>query len=139
MTDEEIIATARRIGMSYFRVQDDRRDVNELLDPGYHFSTTYDRVTTRRGVSTCTSLEELAEYLASGQAGAIMASIRFMVIVELAGELSEDSPVDAGEALVIPTAIVAVRPVDDEFIDMIAAKEAWLAEMCPDPSLDWDD
>lgn len=124
---------------SYFRVQTADRDVNELLDPGYQYSSTYNRSTTLRGVSTCPSIDDLAEYLASGQATAIQPRTGgTWVIVELTGELSLDGAIDAGEVLIIPTAIVSVRPVDDDFMDLIAAKDLFLASFDTSANL-WED
>lgn len=127
---------------TYFRVQRADRDVNELLDPGYHFSSAYSRnpSLTRRGVSTCPSLEDLAEYLVSGMAGAIQVQAGSWVVVEMEGDVSSDAPVDAEyETLIIPTAILSVRPVDDGFMDMIAAADAFLASFDRSPDFDDED
>lgn len=120
---------------TYFRIQTADRDVNELLDPGYQFSHAYNRAAgnTRRGISTCTSLEELAEYLASHLCTAIQPRNGSWVLVELEGEISSDDPVDTEyETLVIPTAIVSVRPVDDDFLAMIDAAAEFLASFDTD-------
>jgi hypothetical protein len=130
--------------MTFFRIQDANRDAADLLDPGYQFSTPYNRNTraTRRGVSTCASLEDLAEYLASGLGEAIAAPLRTStngwVIVEIDGAVSPDAPLDPCETLVIPIRIVSVRPVDDRFMALVAAADEYLARLAGGPEFDFD-
>jgi len=115
---------------TWFRVQHADRDVCELLDSGYCFSHAWsgDPGDTREGVSVCATLAELAEYLASPISAAITVGEGNWMIVELAGDpIPGARPIDPEyEHLVRPSAIVAVRPVDDEFLAMIAAASAWL-------------
>jgi hypothetical protein len=115
--------------MRGYRVQDGSRDVNNLLDPAFQVSHSWgsagefdDSPTARRGVSVCDSLESLATYLAV--CDGIAYGRPGWVIVELIGDVSEDTPLDAqyGEYLVLPTEIVSVRELDDAFYDMIGAE-----------------
>lgn len=125
---------------TYYRVQTANRDVTELLDPDYQFSHTYNRnaALTQEGVSVCASLDDLAEYLESGLAGALDVRSGGWVIVELAAdEIGDARPVDAEyELLVRPTAIVAVTPVGDDFLALLDEKAAFFASFA---SNDWDD
>lgn len=112
----------------FYRIQRAEYDVAELLDPAFHSSHAYNgsKAATRRGVSACSSLRELAEYLGSGQAGALdprASRGSGWVVVAFAGVLSGDSPVDIGEVLVIPARIVSVDAVDADFITMIGDAE----------------
>ena len=125
---------------TYFRVQTDDRDVTDLLDPGYQFSHAYNGNTalTREGVSACDSLENLAEYLVSGLAGALQVRNGGWVIVEVeADEIPDANPVDPYELLVTPTRIVSSTPVDDDFFQMMDAAEEFLAGF--DTTPEWDD
>lgn len=112
--------------MTYYRVQLASRDVTELLDPGHQFSHAYDgngRL-TQPGVSACTSLDDLAEYLISGQASAFTVRDGGWVIVAMeAKEIPDSRPVDVGEVLVRPTRIVSVTPADDDFFALMDARE----------------
>ncbi|WP_341719915.1 hypothetical protein QQG74_09515 [Micromonospora sp. FIMYZ51] len=125
---------------TYFRVQTADRNPADLLDPGYQFSHAYNGNTTltREGVSVCTTLEELAEYLESGLAGALTVRDGGWVIVELeADEIPDAHPVDAEyEQLVRPTAIVSVTPVGDDFLALLDEKADFFAGFA---SNDWDD
>ena len=116
---------------TYFRVQSAGRDASDLLDEGYQFSHAYNGNTTltREGVSVCASLEDLAEYLVSGLAGALDVRSGQWVIVEVeADEIADARPVDAEyELLVRPTRIVSVAPVGDDFLAKMDAAEAFLA------------
>jgi hypothetical protein len=116
---------------TYFRIQRADRDVNELLDPGYQFSHAYNGrpSLTRQGVSVCATLEDLAEYIVSGLGGALDPRAGGdWVIVEVEGPRSGDSPVDETyELLIRPTRIVSVTPVGDEFLALMAEREAFLA------------
>jgi len=110
---------------SYYRIQSAGRDVQELLDVEAQTSEAWNgrEELTRSGVSVCDSLESLAAYLAGAGSG-IPYGVGEWVIVELAADRhSADIPCDAadGERLVYPTAIVSVRPMDDEFFDLIGA------------------
>lgn len=109
---------------SYFRIQTADRDPALLLDPANQVSSHWNNIDsaeyTRAGVSVCESREDLAAYLAHS---GIPYGDGEWVIVELTGEPSTDTPYDAehGEALIHPTAIVSVTPMDDAFFDLIAA------------------
>lgn len=112
--------------MTFYRIQRAEYDVADLLDSRFWYSHAYNGrpALTRHGVSACASLRELAEYLASGQAGALdPRNSSGWVIVEFEGTLSGDSPVDVGEVLTIPERIVSVTPVEADFIAMINAAE----------------
>lgn len=109
---------------TFFRIQRAEYDVADMLNPTFQSSHAYngDPALTRRGVSACASLRELAEYLASGQAGALDPRVHGAagrVIVTFEGTLSGDSPVDLGEVLTIPASIVSVDAVDASFLQMI--------------------
>lgn len=110
--------------MTYYRIQTADRDVNDLLNPANHVSYHWNNIDneqyTRRGVSVCESREDLAAYLAGC---GIPYGDGDWVIVELDGEISDDTPYDAefGEVLIHPTEIVSVGPLDDEFFDLIGA------------------
>ncbi len=112
---------------TFYRIQREEYDIADLLNPAFHTSHAYNgnKASTRHGVSACSSLRELAEYLGSGQAGALdpRGSRGGWVIVAFEGTLSGDSPVDIGEVLTIPARIVSVEPVDTEFLAMIADAE----------------
>lgn len=105
---------------TFFRVQAADRDVMNLLEDGlisfsWYGPESYDR----SGVSVCASLDALAFYLAHS---AIPYGLGEWVIVELEGSIIPDAdPMDAryGELLVSPTAIVSVRPLDDDFFAKI--------------------
>ncbi|MEU3452202.1 hypothetical protein ABZ671_00965 [Micromonospora sp. NPDC006766] len=124
----------------YYRVQTAARDVNELLDPGYQFSHAYNGNTalTREGVSVCADLDDLAEYLMSGMAGALNVRDGGWVIVEVeADEIADARPVDGEyELLVRPTAIISVTPVGDDFLALLDEKEAFLASFLDTPAFD---
>ncbi len=125
--------------MTFFRIQTADRDVNELLDPGYQFSHAYNGAqrNTRPGVSVCASLEDLAEYLVSGLAGALQVRNGDWVIVEVEGSESGASPVDPEyELLVRPTRIVSVTPAGDDFYALMDAAEEMLAGYVDEPAFD---
>ena len=107
---------------TYFRIQTADRDVNDLLNPEFQISENWNNIEsyTRSGVSVCDSLENLAAYLA--QSGIPFGAGEW-VIVELDGDISDDTPCDAeyGELLIHPTEIVSVRPLDDDMFDLIGA------------------
>lgn len=113
---------------TYFRVQSGERNVTELLDPAEQTSSAWHHhhldnpATTRQGVSVCGSREELAKYLATTGAG-IPYGGEGWVLVELAGDISDDRPLDFedGEYLVHPTEIISAQPIPDDFFDMIGA------------------
>jgi hypothetical protein len=115
--------------MTFYRVQSADRDTAELLDPTGQFSRTWGAGRTNVGVSVCDTLEDLAEYLASHLGCGIPVQAATWVIVELSGNVIPGSaPVDPEfESLIIPTEIVRVRPVDDEFMAMIAKAAEFLA------------
>lgn len=104
---------------TYFRVQSADRDPAELLDPN-HVSYSWDNPDVfDRGTSTARTLGELAEYLA--QTG-IPIGLGDWVIVEVAGEdLGPGRDHLLKERLVQVDEIVSVRPLDDEFFDMVGA------------------
>lgn len=106
----------------YFRIQTADRDANGLLDPEQQTSEAWNghESLTRRGVSVCESLEDLATYLATDGSGIPYGSGAW-VIVELEGERSRDTAVDPGETLIIPTRIASTRPMGEEFFEMIGA------------------
>lgn len=111
---------------TWYRVQDATRTLTDLLDPELQVSHSWtpggdedDAETNRRGVSVCDSIENLVLYLAGPGEGIGYGD--GWVIVELTGDLSEDEPLDPGEHLVHPDAIVSVRPMDDEFFNLIGA------------------
>lgn len=109
---------------TYFRAQTADRDTADLIDPAqgqvsysWHGPESYDRP----GVSACESLDALVAYLA--QSG-IPIGVGEWVIVEMeADEIDGADPMDAdcGEVLVYPTAIVSVRPMDDDVYALIGA------------------
>jgi hypothetical protein len=107
---------------TYFRIQTADRDPADLLiaenQVSYHWNEIDSTEYTRRGVSVCATLEDLARYLAGS---GIPYGAGEWVIVELAGPISDDTPYDAeyGEILIHPTEIVSVRPMDDEFFELI--------------------
>lgn len=114
---------------SWYRIQSADRDVTELLDPAEQVSRAWapggdaeDDRRARHGVSVCDSLDSLASYLA-GPGSGIGYGDGEWVIVELTGDQSDDEPLDAadGEYLVLPDSIVSVRPMDDDFFEMIGA------------------
>lgn len=112
---------------SWYRAQSADRDPADLLNPDLQVSYSWvpggdadDAATTRRGVSVCDSLEELAAYLA-GPGEGIGYGDGDWVIVEMTGDQSDDEPLDAGEYLVHPDTIVSVQPMDDHFFAMISA------------------
>lgn len=74
---------------------------------------------TRYGISVMADEEALIEYLAT-----VGPDMDDCVLVELEGEYSDDEGHDAhlGEELILPTKIVAVRPVTEEFIAAVFAR-----------------
>lgn len=116
---------------SYYRIQTADRDVTELLDAGHQFSSalSHDPSLTRQGVSVCDSIDDLALYLASHLGAGIGQRVRTgsWVIVEVEGEPVPGALDPEFETLVRPTAIVSVRPVGDEFLALIDAKDEFLA------------
>ncbi|MGL5910299.1 MAG: hypothetical protein ACRCZP_09880, partial [Phycicoccus sp.] len=99
---------------TYFRIQTADRDVADLLQPGRtscHWNEIDSEEYTRSGVSTCETREDLAAYLADS---GIPYGAGEWVIVELAGDVSDDTPYDAqfGEILIHPTEIISVAPMD---------------------------
>ena len=128
-------------GTTYFRIQTADRDVNDLLDPQCQYSHAWNGnpAYTRRGVSVCTSIGELAEYLASHIGAGIPVRSGDWVIVEVAGSvLTDEAPCDPEhETLIIPTEIISVRPADADFLAAMDAAEAFLASF--DPTPEWED
>lgn len=127
--------------MRYFRVQLADRDVSELLDPDYQISHAANRNPrlTRRGVSACESLKELAEYLISGNAGAfsgVRETPGYWRIIEFEGTESGDAAVDPGEVLTIPARIVSAQEVDSDFLELMNRMEI---EVFGEPENLWED
>jgi RecJ-like exonuclease len=75
------------------------------------------RQTQRRGVAVFPAREGLYRYLAWKND----ASVDGKVVVELAGELSDDCDLDAdhGALLVFPERVVSVEPLDEELVESI--------------------
>lgn len=73
--------------------------------------------TQRRGVAVFPAREGLYRYLAWKDD----ASVDGKVVVELAGELSDDCDLDAdhGALLVLPEQVVSVEPLDEELVESI--------------------
>ncbi|WP_454301082.1 hypothetical protein [Salana multivorans] len=112
-----------------YRIQEAILDTSDLLNPELQHSHVWGSGNedegdprTRHGISACESLEALAAYLAGPGSGIPYGSGEW-VIVEMAGPVSGDNALDAedGEFLILPERIVSVRPLDDEFFDMIGA------------------
>ena len=104
--------------MIAYRMQDESRDLADLLDPEqqYSFPMSNDDEKVRHGVSGCETLADLAAYIACH---AIEADMPVIVVIE--GPESEDVPVDAdhGEVLILP--VRAERIEDDEaFFDLVS-------------------
>ena len=109
--------------MSFYRIQDRSIPTVQLLDPEFQTSESYCTGTVRAGVSVCGSVEELATYFA--QTG-IPFDPRTAVMVEVKGYYADEKDEDdaLGALLIIPTEIVAVTEIPDEFhatIDSIYA------------------
>lgn len=80
---------------------------------------SYNDGSERHGVSVCDSVEELATYLA--QTGIPFEDS--WVLVEVAGPMSDEDDEDAhlGCSLILPTEIISVSPLTDDFFEMINA------------------
>jgi hypothetical protein len=105
--------------MSFYRIQSVDRDVTDLLDPE-HVSHSWDNEDVYDlGTSTCSSIEELATYIA--QTG-IPFGLGDWVIVEVDGRnLGRGRDGHMGEYLIQVSEIVSVRPFDDDFYTLINA------------------
>ena len=110
----------------FYRIQQPEHRVEMLLDPECQFSTSYCSTDSetgaesiRHGVSVCDSIESLAAYFA--QTGIPLSAE--CSIVTLDGDWSDDDDEDEalGALLIIPTEIVDVAPVTDEFFDLVGA------------------
>lgn len=104
--------------MIAYRMQDQSRDVADLLDPEQQWSYPMDGGdddAVRRGISGVETLAGLAAYLACY---AIQADVPVLVRIE--GPESEDVPcdADAGEVLLLPTSAVVVED-DEKFFDAV--------------------
>lgn len=99
---------------SFYRIQDRDIDTADLLDPEMQFSESYSTGTVRTGKSVCRSIEDLAWYFA--HAGVPLSPID-SVLVELEGDWADedDEDADLGAYLVIPTRVVSVTEIPDEF------------------------
>ena len=104
--------------MIAYRMQDQSRDVADLLDPEQQWSYPMDGGdddAVRRGISGVETLAGLAAYLACY---AIQADVPVLVRIE--GPESEGVPcdADAGEVLLLPTSAVVVED-DEKFFDAV--------------------
>lgn len=102
---------------TYFRIQSADRDVAELLDPEHVSYSWDDEAVSDLGVSTCESIEALAAYVART---GIPCGLGEWVIVEVAGDnlgLGRDGRY--GEFLIAVDEIVSVRPLDDDFFELV--------------------
>lgn len=114
------------VGMSYFRIQEPHRDVDDLLVDELQTSTSWTASEqTRCGVSVCCSRPDLARYLA--HAGIPFEST--WVLVELDGASSPYRDEDAGAPgrprLIYPRRIIAVTPIAEDFEwEILAAYDA---------------
>lgn len=104
--------------MIAYRMQDQNRNINDLLDPEQQFSfpMSNDDDLVRHGVSGCSTLPELAAYIACH---AIEATVP--ALVEIEGPESDDTPLDAedGEVLILPTRATLIED-DEEFFDLVS-------------------
>ena len=116
---------------SFYRIQDQDRDPQALLDPANWVSITWTETRIicadcdgagcprcdfdgeiseqpRRGVSASRSLHELASYMEQA-----WGDVRGTVIIEMEGDVSGDDDFDAkaGALLVLPSRIISVTPV----------------------------
>jgi hypothetical protein len=103
--------------MTYYRIQDARIRVEDLLNPKHQTSVSYTTDTERSGVSVCDSLESLARYLAN-------TGIPFTtdwVVIGVRGHLSPEDGEDArlGELLIYPTEIISVEPMTSRLAGLI--------------------
>lgn len=104
--------------MIAYRMQDKSRDLSDLLDPEqqYSFPMSNDDEGVRHGVSGCSTLPELAAYLACYAIEATRP-----IIVEIEGPESEDEPLDAedGEVLLLPTRATLIED-DEDFFELVS-------------------
>ena len=104
----------------YYRIQQPEHPVELLLDPETQLSTNWcDADDIRHGVSVCDSIESLAEYFA--QAGINLSDD--CSIVTLTGNWSDEDDADGelGALLIIPTEVLDVTPVSDDFYELVGA------------------
>lgn len=92
--------------MKAYRFQDKSRSIDALLDAEQQYSYSWDLSleetdAVRHGISACTSLADLAAYVACS---GLQATDPGLIVLE--GTESEDTPLDGemGEVLVLPTA-----------------------------------
>jgi hypothetical protein len=74
---------------------------------------------TRYGISVMANEDALIEYLAT-----VGPDMDNCVLVEVEGDYSDEDGHDAhlGELLILPTKVVSIRPVDDDFVARVFAK-----------------
>lgn len=114
--------------MSFYRLQDADRDAAELLNPDNHWSIDWAGGLTdpRHGVSVCWHMGVLIAYFARRAADGIGYDADFLatlVVIKLDGDASDEEDLDAAEGaeLIIPTAVLSVRPLtDDEIAEILA-------------------
>lgn len=99
---------------TYYRIQEAVRDAADLLTPEGQTSTKWYAAedSTITGVSACESVEELTTYLVTDGAGIPWGAGEW-VLVEMDADYHGRG--HDGEDLVIPTAILSVTPLDDDF------------------------
>lgn len=109
----------------FYRIQQPEHRVEMLLDPECQYSTSYCHTdeygepAVRHGVSVCDSLESLASYFA--QTGVPLSADCSLVTLD--GDWSDEDDEDSalGALLIIPTEIVSVEFVTDEFFELVSA------------------
>ena len=105
--------------MIAYRIQQGNHPTEWLLDPATQLSTNWaNDEDVRNGISACSTLEDLAAYFA--QTGVCLDD--HCRIIEMACDWADEDDMDEalGAILVIPTAIVSERPVDDDFYTMVS-------------------
>ena len=114
--------------MITYRMQDESRDLADLLDPEqqYSFPMNGDDEAVRHGVSGMDELPELAAYIS------VMAiESTNPVLVRIDGPESEDTPCDAwmGERLTLPeTAEIVDEETTERFFQLVSDLIDWQYE-----------